>query len=99
MIITCSESSDSTAIGEEKLQLFCGFEMKDLGPLRYFLGIEVAIASQGSLRVLSYHKLNMQMKCSIVLISLMIRFLILLLVILRHITSLLVACLSYCDSS
>ncbi|GMP56799.1 hypothetical protein CsSME_00021139 [Camellia sinensis var. sinensis] len=39
MIIT---SSDSSVISEIKQHLFRTFEMKDLGPLRYILGIEVA---------------------------------------------------------
>jgi hypothetical protein len=46
MIIT---GSDSTAIDEVKRHLFHEFEMKDLGPLRYFLGIEVASSSDGYL--------------------------------------------------
>lgn len=36
MIIT---GSDSIVITDVKCQLFCEFEMKDLGPLKYFLGI------------------------------------------------------------
>ncbi|XP_058189468.1 secreted RxLR effector protein 161-like [Rhododendron vialii] len=43
MIIT---GSDSTAIAEVKSHLFREFEMKNLGPLRYFLGIEVASSPQ-----------------------------------------------------
>lgn len=39
MIIT---GSDSFAIDEVKKHLFLEFEMKDLGPLRYFPGIEIA---------------------------------------------------------
>jgi hypothetical protein len=46
MIIT---GSDSTAIDEVKRHLFHTFEMKDLGPLRYFLGIEVASSPDGYL--------------------------------------------------
>ncbi|GMP43055.1 hypothetical protein CsSME_00012568 [Camellia sinensis var. sinensis] len=44
MIIT---GSDSSAISEVKQHLFRTFEMKDLGPLRYFLGIEVAFSPKG----------------------------------------------------
>ncbi|CAL5443960.1 unnamed protein product [Camellia sinensis] len=44
MIIT---GSDSSAISEVKQHLFRTFEMKDLGPLRYFLGIEVASSPKG----------------------------------------------------
>ncbi|XP_028069541.1 uncharacterized protein LOC114272071 [Camellia sinensis] len=44
MIIT---GSDSSAIYKAKQHLFRTFEMKDLGPLRYFLGIEVASSSKG----------------------------------------------------
>ena len=46
MIIT---GSDSDAISEVKQHLFSTFEMKDLGPLRYFLGIEVASSPKGYL--------------------------------------------------
>ncbi|XP_058216894.1 uncharacterized mitochondrial protein AtMg00810-like [Rhododendron vialii] len=46
MIIT---GSDSIAIAEVKSHLFHEFEMKDLGPLRYFLGIEAASSPQGYL--------------------------------------------------
>ncbi|GMP85483.1 hypothetical protein CsSME_00038617 [Camellia sinensis var. sinensis] len=44
MIIT---GSDSSAISEVKQHLFRTFKMKDLGPLRYFLGIEVAFSPRG----------------------------------------------------
>ncbi|CAL5363984.1 unnamed protein product [Camellia sinensis] len=44
MIIT---GSNSSAISEVKQHLFRTFEMKDLGPLRYFLGIEVATSPKG----------------------------------------------------
>ncbi|XP_028057971.1 uncharacterized protein LOC114261858 isoform X2 [Camellia sinensis] len=44
MIIT---SFDSSAISEVKQHLFRTFEIKDLGPLRYFLGIEVASSPKG----------------------------------------------------
>ncbi|GMQ10172.1 hypothetical protein CsSME_00053276 [Camellia sinensis var. sinensis] len=43
MIIT---GFDSFAIFEVKPHLFCTFEMKDLGPLQYFLGIEVKYANK-----------------------------------------------------
>ncbi|CAL5369179.1 unnamed protein product [Camellia sinensis] len=46
MIIT---GSDSSTIEEVKHQLFQEFEMKDLGSLRYFLGIEVATSPTGYL--------------------------------------------------
>src|SRR3954463_3783597 len=46
MIIT---GSDSTAISSLKQHLQNEFEMKDLGFLRYFLGIEVAYSSSGYL--------------------------------------------------
>ena len=46
MIIT---GSDSAAISDVKDHLFREFEMKDLGPLRYFLGIEVASSPKGYL--------------------------------------------------
>ncbi|GFS36115.1 hypothetical protein Acr_00g0044150 [Actinidia rufa] len=46
MIIT---GSDSAAISEVKDHLFRKFEMKDLGPLWYFLGIEVASSPKGYL--------------------------------------------------
>ncbi|XP_028077051.1 uncharacterized protein LOC114279073 [Camellia sinensis] len=44
MIIT---SSYSSTISEVKQYLFRTFEMKNLGPLRYFLGIEVASSPKG----------------------------------------------------
>ncbi|GFS43672.1 hypothetical protein Acr_00g0086360 [Actinidia rufa] len=46
MIIT---GSDSEAISEVKDHLFREFEMKDFGPLRYFLDIEVASSPKGYL--------------------------------------------------
>jgi hypothetical protein len=46
MIIT---GSDVAAISDVKRHLFQEFDMKDLGPLRYFLGIEVASSPQGYL--------------------------------------------------
>src|SRR5436189_999835 len=46
MVIT---GSDSTAISSLKRHLQSEFEMKDLGFLRYFLGIEVAYSSRGYL--------------------------------------------------
>ncbi|GFS40400.1 anaphase-promoting complex/cyclosome 2 [Actinidia rufa] len=46
MIIT---DSDSAAISDVKDHFFREFEMKDLGPLRYFLGIEVASSPKGYL--------------------------------------------------
>ncbi|XP_058187678.1 uncharacterized mitochondrial protein AtMg00810-like [Rhododendron vialii] len=46
MVIT---GSDSTAIDEVKHHLFHEFEMKDLGLLQYFLGIEVASSPKGYL--------------------------------------------------
>ena len=46
MIIT---RSDSNAISEVKHHLFREFETKDLGFLRYFLGIEVASSPKGYL--------------------------------------------------
>ncbi|GMP32775.1 hypothetical protein CsSME_00006382 [Camellia sinensis var. sinensis] len=44
MIIT---GSDSSAISEVKQHVFRIFEIKDLGPLRYFLDIEVASSPKG----------------------------------------------------
>ncbi|GMP41874.1 hypothetical protein CsSME_00011821 [Camellia sinensis var. sinensis] len=44
MIIT---GSDTSAISEVKQHLFHTFEMKDLGPLQYFLGIKVASSPKG----------------------------------------------------
>ncbi|KAF5940981.1 hypothetical protein HYC85_022148 [Camellia sinensis] len=44
MIIT---GSDSSTISEVKQHLFRTFKMKDLGPLQYFLGIEVASSPKG----------------------------------------------------
>lgn len=46
MIIT---DADSTGILEVKQHLLHEFEMKDLGPLSYFLGIEVAASPKGYL--------------------------------------------------
>ena len=46
MVIT---GSDTTAISSLKQHLQSEFEMKDLGWLRYFLGIEVAYSSRGYL--------------------------------------------------
>ncbi|GFZ14564.1 hypothetical protein Acr_24g0007540 [Actinidia rufa] len=44
-----STGSDPSAISDVKDHLFREFEMKDLGPLRYFLGIEVASSPKGYL--------------------------------------------------
>ncbi|XP_028105224.1 uncharacterized protein LOC114304242 [Camellia sinensis] len=41
--------SDYSTVEEVKYQLFQEFEMKDLGSLRYFLGIEVATSPSGYL--------------------------------------------------
>lgn len=46
MIIT---DSNLATINEVKCHLFCEFEIKDLGPLRYFLSIEVTSSSKGYL--------------------------------------------------
>ena len=44
---TIVASNDNQAVSNLKLFLNSRFKMKDLGPLKYFLGLEVARSAQG----------------------------------------------------
>ena len=40
-------SSDATSVTKLKQFMDAQFKLKDLGPIRYFLGLEIARSSQG----------------------------------------------------
>ena len=55
--------ADSAEIDRVKSQLAASFDMKDIGDLHYFLGIEVIRTPEGILISQQHYLLNMLFKC------------------------------------